>query len=67
MRLETRHWIFAGLFLLIGVTLVSGIKLDLPVSPDTQRMYDLIEKLPDGSVLLVSFDHEASSLPEIQP
>ena len=25
MRLETRHWIFAGLFLLIGLTLISGI------------------------------------------
>ena len=67
MHLETRHWIFAGLFLLIGLTLVSGITLDLPVSPDTQRMYDFIEELPEGSVLLVSFDHEASSLPEIQP
>jgi hypothetical protein len=67
MPLETRHWIFAGLFLLIGLTLASGIKLDLPVSPDTQRMYDFIEGLPEGSVLLVSFDHEASSLPEIQP
>lgn len=67
MRLETRHWIFAGLFALIGLTMASGIRLSTPISAQTKKMYDYIESLPPGSVLLVSFDHEASSLPEIQP
>ena len=67
MRLETRHWIFAGLFVLIGLTMASGIRLPAPISAQTQQMHDYIESLPPGSVLLVSFDHEASSLPEIQP
>ncbi|MDH3892069.1 MAG: hypothetical protein OEV49_13400 [candidate division Zixibacteria bacterium] len=67
MRFETRHWIFAGLFVLIGLTMASGIRLPTPVSEQTQKMYDYIESLPSGAVLLVSFDHEASSLPEIQP
>lgn len=67
MRLETRHWIFAGLFVLIGLTMASGIRLSAPISANTQEMHDYIESLPPGSVLLVSFDHEASSLPEIQP
>lgn len=44
-----------------------GIKLDIPVSDQTKKMYDFIDSLPAGSVLLVSFDHEASSLPEIRP
>jgi len=65
--LQPRHWVFAGLFVLITVTMASGIKLTAPVSPQTQKMYDFIDSLPPGSVLLVSFDHEASSLPEIRP
>ena len=30
-------------------------------------MFDQIEALPESSVIMVSFDHEASSLPEIRP
>jgi hypothetical protein len=30
-------------------------------------MFEYVDSLPPGSVLLVSFDHEASSLPEIRP
>ncbi len=67
MRLETRHWIFIGLFVLIGLAMASGIRLPTPISEQTQKMYDYIDSLPPGSILLVSFDHEASSLPEIQP
>ena len=63
MRLETRHWIFAGLFLLIGLTLVSGIMLDLPVSPDTQRMYDFIEQT---QVIRITKDHR-TQLPAVDP
>lgn len=36
-------------------------------SPEVQKSYDYLESLPEGSVVMVSFDHEASSLPEIQP
>jgi hypothetical protein len=67
MPVSTRHLIFAGLFVLIAIVMVSGIRLDTAASPETQRMYDYIDGLPPGSVLIVSFDHEASSLPEIRP
>jgi hypothetical protein len=43
------------------------IKLDIPVSGQTKKLYNYIDSLPPGSVLIVSFDHEASSLPEIRP
>ena len=67
MKLEQRHYIFLGLFLVVGVTMLLNIKVDVKVSPYTQKVYDYIESLPEGSVLMVSFDHEASSLPEIRP
>ena len=64
---RTRHWVFLGLVVVIGVAMASGIQLDTRVSPETQRLFDHIENLPVGSRLIVSFDHEASSLPEIRP
>jgi hypothetical protein len=66
-RIETRHWAFLGLFICIGLVMLLGIKVDIPVSAQTRRMYDFIDSLPTGSVLMISFDHEASSLPEIRP
>ena len=66
-QIETRHWAFLGLFVCIGVIMLLGLKLDTPVSAQTQKMHDFIDSLPSGSVLMISFDHEASSLPEIRP
>ncbi len=65
--LEARHWTFLGLLIVVTGAMLLNIKLDMRVSPYTQRLYDYIESLPEGSVLIVSFDHEASSLPEIRP
>ena len=66
-RLESRHWVFLGLFLTITTVMLTDITLDVSVSDQTDRMYSFIDSLPTGSVLIVSFDHEASSLPEIKP
>ena len=66
-NIETRHWTFLGLFVCIGLVMLIDVKLDIPVSAQTRKMYDFIDSLPTGSVLMVSFDHEASSLPEIRP
>ncbi|MEW5993470.1 MAG: hypothetical protein AB1744_03645 [Candidatus Zixiibacteriota bacterium] len=66
-RLETRHWTFLGLLVCIGAAMLINIRPDTPVSAETRRMFDFIDSLPEGSTLLVSFDHEASSLPEIRP
>ncbi len=66
-KIETRHWTFLGLFVCIGLVMLINVTVDHPVSAQTQKMYDFIDSLPSGSVLIVSFDHEASSLPEIRP
>ncbi|UCG61840.1 MAG: hypothetical protein JSV52_00700 [Candidatus Zixiibacteriota bacterium] len=66
-KLEARHFAFLGLFLVVTLTMLLNIKLDMKASPYTQALYNYIEFLPEGSTLIVSFDHEASSLPEIRP
>ncbi|HWR82907.1 MAG TPA: hypothetical protein VN285_06375 [Candidatus Deferrimicrobium sp.] len=67
MNVETRHYAFLGLFVCVGLVMVIGLRPGVPVTADTQRMFAYIDSLPGGSTLMVSFDHEASSLPEIQP
>ncbi len=67
MQLLPRHYVFLGLFLLIGITMVLDIPVDVDVSPYTKQMYAYIDSIPEGSTLIISFDHEASSLPEIRP
>ncbi|MFZ5980854.1 MAG: hypothetical protein ACOYVF_09515 [Candidatus Zixiibacteriota bacterium] len=66
-KFESRHYVFLGLFVLIVVAMLINIKLDIVVSAETRKMYDYIDSLPEGSVLMVSFDHEASAIPEIRP
>jgi len=67
IKLESRHYIFLGLFVLIVIAMLINVELDITVSSETQKMHDYIDSLPEGSVLMVSFDHEASAIPEIRP
>ncbi len=39
----------------------------MPASKEVRQFYNYIDSLPPGSTLIVSFDHEASALPEIRP
>ena len=66
-RFESRHWAFLGLALVVIITMLLGITPDVIPSADSIRMYQYLDSLPAGSILLVSFDHEASSIPEIAP
>ncbi len=67
MKLEGRHWIFLGLFAAVFIAMALNLGLDVAVSGDTQGMYEFIDTLSPGSTIIVSFDHEASALPEIRP
>src|SRR5512147_495317 len=67
MKLEPRHWTFIGLFVVVVLTMALGIDLKMPASKEVRHFYNYIDSLPPGSTLIVSFDHEASSLPEIRP
>jgi hypothetical protein len=63
----SRQLIFVLIALSVAIPLV--IKLGLPneVTSEVLAVYEEIDQLDSGSVVLVSFDHEASSLPEIKP
>ena len=58
-------------FLFVGIALVipffMQFQLPLRISPEVQQVYDEMSKLPPGAKVLVSFDYDPPSAPELQP
>ena len=67
--LETldRRWIFLTMGLLVLVPLLFPLSLPLSVSPPARSFYEAIEKVPDGSTVLMSCDYDPSAKPELVP
>jgi len=63
----SRQLIFVLIALSVAIPLVIKIGLPHEVTSEVMRVYEEIDQLDSGSVVLISFDHEASSLPEVKP
>ena len=63
----TRQLIFIIIAFSVAVPLVIKIGLPNQITSEVRNVYESIEQLDSGSVVMVSFDHEASSLPEVKP
>jgi len=66
-RNKIRWIIFGGLFVVVTLAYLLKVQLVSQPSHEVQKSYDYFESLPEGTVVMVSFDHEASSLPEVMP
>lgn len=62
-----RHLVFLAVLLAATVPLMLNIPLTHSASDETKRFYANIDSLPSGSVVLISFDFEASAFAEIKP
>ena len=62
-----RRIIFALLAIVVIAVMLLKPRLPITVSESTRSVYDQIDVLDSGDVIMLSFDHEASSLPEIGP
>ena len=63
----SRRWVFGAMGTVVAAALLFRVGLPIKTTAETQRVFDLIESLDTSSVVMISFDHEASSLPEIGP
>ncbi|GJM44912.1 MAG: hypothetical protein DHS20C21_17540 [Gemmatimonadota bacterium] len=68
-RLEfiDRRWLFLALAGSIVLPLLFPIPLPLYVSPMVQDLYDAVEALPEGAIVLLSADYDPSGKPELEP
>jgi hypothetical protein len=63
-----RRLIFILMALAVILPLALRMTLPIPVDRGTsQSLYDAIEALPAGSRVLVSYDYDPSTMPELQP
>ncbi len=64
---NTRRILFA--LILLGVAFPLLIKLGLPIetSENVRMVYDLVNSQPEGSHILISFDYDPASKPELHP
>jgi hypothetical protein len=63
----SRQLIFILIAFAVAVPLVIKIGLPNNVTKEVRQVYQEIDQLDSVSVVMISFDHEASSLPEVKP
>lgn len=63
-----RRWIFLATAVCIIIPFIFPIGFPTNITPPTQRVYDKIDATPpNGPAVIVSFDADASVLPELYP
>jgi hypothetical protein len=66
-RLVERRIVFLYVGIAVALPLFMSIAQEIPVSDEVREVYDAMEPLPAGSKILVSFDYDPASAPELQP
>lgn len=68
-RLEyvDRRWLFVLMAGAVLLPLIVHMPLPLHVSQMVQDLYDAIEELPEGSIVLISSDYDPTAKPELEP
>lgn len=62
-----RRWIFLAMGLSIAVPILLGLRFPEVPSPMARATFDAVEDLPEGSLVLLSFDFDPASKAELQP
>ncbi len=63
-----RRWVFAGIALAVIIPIVTGLTLPLgKPAPPTMAVYNCVQALKPGDVVIFAFDYGPSSMPELHP
>ncbi len=62
-----RRWLYALMIFVIALALLNPIGLAIIPSADTQKVYDIIEDLPPGSIVWLGMEFSAGGIPELMP
>jgi len=62
-----RRWIFLLLFMAVTIPLIFIIGLPIETTENVRMVHDLIEQTPKGSKVIISFDYDPASKPELHP
>lgn len=62
-----RRIIYIIVFISVTIPLLTRKGFKFEPLQEVKRAYDFIESLPEGSVVMISIDYDAASMPELQP
>jgi len=62
-----RRWVFLFVLLSVIFPLLFPLKLKLDTTPPVKNIYNFVNSLPEGSVILLSFDYGPSTETELNP
>jgi len=62
-----RRWIFLAMAISVVIPIMAGWQFPETPMPHSQVVFDGIERLPSGSKVLLAFDYDPGSAPELQP
>lgn len=67
IRRLDRRIIFLLIFVAVAWPLIRPMRLPIDVSPPVQTLYDAIEAVPPGSIVMLAGDYSPDTMPELQP
>ncbi len=62
-----RRIIFTLIFVAVVWPLIQPMRLPIDVSPPVQTLYDAVEAIPPGSIVMLGADYSPDTMPELQP
>jgi len=62
-----RRIIFSLIFVAVVWPLMQPMRLPIDVSPPVQTLYDAVEAIPPGSIVMLGADYSPDTMPELQP
>ncbi|MEO0198585.1 MAG: hypothetical protein ABIM42_00675 [candidate division WOR-3 bacterium] len=62
-----RRIIYLTVFLAVAIPILTRSTLKVEPLPEVKKAYNYIESLSPGSIVMVSIDYDAASMPELQP
>ncbi len=67
IRSIDRRILFALIFVAVVWPLIQPMRLPIGVSPPVQTLYDAVEAIPPGSIVMLGADYSPDTMPELQP
>lgn len=66
-KLISRRVVFLFVGISVTIPLFMSLEQKINISPEVRSIYDTVNALPPGSRILVSFDYDPPTAPELQP
>lgn len=66
MKLD-RRWVYLFLLIVCVGSYTIDYKVPILIEPESARIYDFIDSLPEGSIVLIAIDYDPNNLAELHP